>query len=167
MSFGKKTTVQDEWESVTQEPLNDRPSCLDNAVLCDFTRYRDPLLARRKILQVAEWSKPKEFTSITSKTYHQALLSAALVTGTEVTKTASVYCSQNDNLFPIVLKTGASVSVTPMLKDLIGPLRPCATAVRVVLVAVLSTVPYESLTPSTYMFSKEHILVLPVLHYTG
>jgi hypothetical protein len=35
--------------------------------------------------------------------------------------------------------------------------------VGVVLVAVLSTVPYESLTPSTYVFSKEHILVLPVL----
>jgi hypothetical protein len=35
--------------------------------------------------------------------------------------------------------------------------------VRVVLVAVLSTLPYESLTPLTYVFSKEHILVLPVL----
>jgi hypothetical protein len=35
--------------------------------------------------------------------------------------------------------------------------------VRVVLVAVLSTVPYESLTPSTYVFSKEHILVVTVL----
>jgi hypothetical protein len=38
-----------------------------------------------------------------------------------------------------------------------------APCVRVVLVAVLSTVPYESLTPLTYVFSKEHILVLPVL----
>jgi hypothetical protein len=37
------------------------------------------------------------------------------------------------------------------------------TYVRVVLVAVLSTVPYGSLTPSTNVFSKEHILVLPIL----
>jgi hypothetical protein len=37
------------------------------------------------------------------------------------------------------------------------------TIVRVLLVAVLSTVPYESLTPLTYVFSKEHILVLTVL----
>jgi hypothetical protein len=35
--------------------------------------------------------------------------------------------------------------------------------VRVVMVAVLSTVQYGSLAPSTYVFSKEHILVLPVL----
>jgi non-ribosomal peptide synthetase-like protein len=35
--------------------------------------------------------------------------------------------------------------------------------VRVVLVVVLSTVLYESLTPLTYVFSEEHILVLPVL----
>jgi hypothetical protein len=40
---------------------------------------------------------------------------------------------------------------------------PVATHVRVVLVAVLSTVPYGSLTPSTNVFSKEHILILPVL----
>jgi hypothetical protein len=33
----------------------------------------------------------------------------------------------------------------------------------VVLVAALSTVLYRSLTPSTYVFSKEHILVLSVL----
>jgi hypothetical protein len=38
-----------------------------------------------------------------------------------------------------------------------------ASHVRVVLVVVLSTVPYESLTPLTYVFSEEHILVLPVL----
>jgi hypothetical protein len=84
-------------------------------------------LARRKILQVAEWAMPKGLTSILSKTYRQALLSAALMTGTEVSATASVYCSQNDNCYPIVIDTVASVSVTSIPKDFISPLRPCAT----------------------------------------
>jgi hypothetical protein len=38
-----------------------------------------------------------------------------------------------------------------------------ASFVRVVLVAVLCTVPYGSLAPLNYVFSKEHILLLPVL----
>jgi hypothetical protein len=37
-----------------------------------------------------------------------------------------VYCSYKDNYVPIVIGTGASVSVTPVLTDFLGPLRPCA-----------------------------------------
>jgi hypothetical protein len=44
-----------------------------------------------------------------------------------------------------------------------GATLPIWERVRVVLVSVLSTVPYGSLAPSTYVLSKEHILVLPVL----
>jgi hypothetical protein len=48
------------------------------------------------------------------------MLSAALITGTSVSYTpASVYCSQHDNYYPIVIDTGASVSATPILKDFV------------------------------------------------
>jgi hypothetical protein len=40
----------------------------------------------------------------------------------------SVYCSHKEGYVPIVIDTGASVSVAPVLTDFIGPLRPCATA---------------------------------------
>jgi hypothetical protein len=63
-----------------------------------------------------------------NRTYRQALMLAALITGKTLSATASVYCSQNENCYPILIDTDASVSVTPILTDLNGPLRPCATA---------------------------------------
>jgi hypothetical protein len=71
---GRKTSNQDEWESILQEPLNNRQLCLKQTVLCDFTRYCNPILAWRKILQVVEWVKPKGLKSIPSMTDRQALL---------------------------------------------------------------------------------------------
>jgi hypothetical protein len=50
------------------------------------------------------------------------------MTGKEVAATASVHCSQKENCYPIVIDTGALVSVTPILKDFIGPFHPCANA---------------------------------------
>jgi hypothetical protein len=63
-----------------------------------------------------------------SNTYRQDLLSAALITGYAVSATASVYSSHKNDCAPIVHDTGASVSVTPVLTDFLGTLRPCATA---------------------------------------
>jgi hypothetical protein len=62
------------------------------------------------------------------KAYLQALLSEALITGNSVTETVSVYCSHQDDCIPVIIDTGASVSVIPVLTDFIRPLRPCATA---------------------------------------
>jgi hypothetical protein len=39
-----------------------------------------------------------------------------------------VYSAHKDDCVPIVINTGASVSVTPVLTDFLGHLRPCATA---------------------------------------
>jgi hypothetical protein len=62
------------------------------------------------------------------KTYRQALLSAALITGNAVSDILSVYFSHQYDCIPIVNDIGASVSVTPVFTDFIGPLRPYATA---------------------------------------
>jgi hypothetical protein len=51
-----------------------------------------------------------------------------MITGDTVSATASVYSSHKDDCVPIVIDTGASVSVTPVLTDFLGPLHPCATA---------------------------------------
>jgi hypothetical protein len=51
-----------------------------------------------------------------------------MLTGDAVSNTASVYSAHKDDCVPIVIDTGASVSVTPVLTDFLGPLRPCATA---------------------------------------
>jgi hypothetical protein len=51
-----------------------------------------------------------------------------MLTGDAVSTTASVYSVQTDDYVPIVIDTGASVSVTPVLTDFLGPLCPCATA---------------------------------------
>jgi hypothetical protein len=41
--------------------------------------------------------------------------------------TFSVYCSHQDACIPIVIDTGVSVSVTPVIADFVGPLWPCTT----------------------------------------
>jgi hypothetical protein len=51
-----------------------------------------------------------------------------MLTGDAVSNTASVYSAHKDDCVPIVIDTGASVSVTPVLIDFLGPLRPCATS---------------------------------------
>jgi hypothetical protein len=51
-----------------------------------------------------------------------------MITGDAVSATASVYSSHKDDCVPIVIDTGASVSVTLVLTDFLGPLCPCATA---------------------------------------
>jgi hypothetical protein len=80
-------------------------------------------------MQVAELAIPK--TPIKTKRnqiYCKALLSAALITGKALSVTVSLYCSQHDNCYPIVIGTDALVSVTPILMDSIDTLRLCATA---------------------------------------
>jgi hypothetical protein len=62
------------------------------------------------------------------RTYRQALLSAAMLTGDAVSTTASVYSAHIYDSVPIVIDTGASVSATPVLTDFLGPLCSCATA---------------------------------------
>jgi hypothetical protein len=118
-----------EWASTSDEPQNDGPRSLDNACIHAFTNSIDPLKALRKIKQVAVLATPVIRKKKSRRnTYRQALLSAALITGNAVSATASVYCSHKEDCIPIVIDTGASVSVTPVLTDFIGPLRPCATA---------------------------------------
>jgi hypothetical protein len=124
-----KFIADTDWESTSDEPQNDGPRSLDNACIHAFTKSIDPLKALRKIKQVAVLATPViRKKQSRRKTYHQALLSAAFITGNAVSATTSVYCSHKEDCIPIVIDTGASVSVTPVLTDFIGPLRPCATA---------------------------------------
>jgi hypothetical protein len=120
----------DGWESELEDMLNDGPHSLDQALLHALTASINPLAAFKKIKQVALLATPVRSTKKVkqSKTYHQALLFAALITGDTVSATESVYCSHKDDCVPIVIDTGASISVTPVITDLLGPLRPCATA---------------------------------------
>jgi hypothetical protein len=119
----------DEWESESDEKLNDVPQSLDKAFLHAFTKSLDPLVAYNKIKRVALLATPVRSTKKAKrdKTYRRALLSAAMLTGDAVSKTASVYSAHKDDCVPIVSYTGGSVSVTPVLTDFLGPLRPCAT----------------------------------------
>jgi hypothetical protein len=120
----------DWWESESEETSNDGPQSLDKALLHAFTKPLDPLAAYNKIKQVVLLATAVRSTKKAkrSKTYHQALLYAVMITGDAVSATASVYSSRKDDCVPIVIDTGASVSVTPVLTDFLGHLRPCATA---------------------------------------
>jgi hypothetical protein len=119
----------DQWESESSEQMNDRHSRLDEAVLNAFTPSIDPISAIHEIMQVIELARPMmRLNKKRKRTYRQALLSATLITGTSISATVLVYCSKKDNCYQIVIETETSVSVTPILKDVVGPLRPCATA---------------------------------------
>jgi hypothetical protein len=113
-----------------EETLNDGPQSLDQALLHAFTTSIDPLAALNKIKKVSLLATPARSMKKAkrSKTYRQTLLSAALITGDAVSDTASVYSSHKDDCVPIMIDTGASVSLTPVLTDFLGPLCPCATA---------------------------------------
>jgi hypothetical protein len=57
----------------------------------------------------------------------RALIAADHLTGQDVSSSASVYQARNNPEFPIVLNSGASVSVTPHIRDFRGPLQKCPT----------------------------------------
>jgi hypothetical protein len=125
----KITNGNTDWADTSDEPLNDRPQSLDNACIHAFAKSIYPLQALQKIQQVAALATPViRQRKSQHHLYGQAFLSAALLTGNTVSATASVYCSHKEDCVPIVIDTGASVSVTPVITDFIGPLRPCATA---------------------------------------
>jgi hypothetical protein len=118
-----------DWASTSDKPQNDGPQSLDNACIHAFAKSIDPLKALWKIKQVAVLATPVVRQRKSQRhTYSQALLSAALLTVNTVLATASVHCSHKEDCVPIVIDTGASVSVTPVITDFIGPLRPCDTA---------------------------------------
>jgi hypothetical protein len=127
---GNDTKKKDsaDWEGQSNELLNDGPQSLDNACIHAFTKSIDPLKALQNIQQVAALATPVIRQRKSQHLCSQAFLSAALLTGNTVSATASVYCSHKEDCFPIVIDIGASVSVTAVLTDFIGPLRPCATA---------------------------------------
>jgi hypothetical protein len=125
----RMTKGSTDWASTSDEPQNDGPQSLDNACIHAFAKSIDPLKALRKIKQVAVLAMPVIRQRKPQRhTYRQAFLSEDVLTGNAVSTTASVYCSHKEDRVPIVIDTGASVSVTPVLTDSIGPLRPCATA---------------------------------------
>jgi hypothetical protein len=117
------------WKRESNETLNDGPKSLDNAFLHAFTKTLDPLATYNKIKRVALLATPVRRTKKEKqdKTYRQALLSTAMLTGDAVSTTASVYSAHKDDCVPIVIDTGSSVSVTPVLTDFLGHLRTCAT----------------------------------------
>jgi hypothetical protein len=57
----------------------------------------------------------------------RALIAAAHLTGKYVSSTSSVYQARNHHALPIVIDSGASVSVTPHIGDFHGPLQKCPT----------------------------------------
>jgi hypothetical protein len=114
----------DEWQIKSEEMLNDGPQSLDQALLHAFTASIDPLVAFNKIKKVALLSTTVRRTKRAkrSKTYRQALLSAAWITGDAVSAS-----SHKDECVPIVIESGDSVSVNPVRTAFLGPIRPCAT----------------------------------------
>jgi hypothetical protein len=125
---GNDTNDSADWESQSRDPLNDGHQSLDNAFIHAFAKSIDPLKELQKIQQVAVLATPVTRKWNAQHLCSQAFLSAALLTGNTVSATASVYCSHKEDCVPIVINTGASISMTPFLTDFIGPLRPCATA---------------------------------------
>jgi hypothetical protein len=129
VSLEFKSYEEVEWESELFEPQNDRTQSLDSACLNDFTRSINPLKALKKIKQVDLLAAPiRQNKQSQGKTYHQDFMYAALTTGNSISATVSIYCSHSNYCIPILIDTGASVSVTSVLTDFIRPLRPCATA---------------------------------------
>jgi hypothetical protein len=57
----------------------------------------------------------------------RALIAASHLTGQDVSSTASVYQARNNPELPIAIDSGASVSVTPHIRDFHGPLQKCPT----------------------------------------
>jgi hypothetical protein len=118
------------WKSESNATLNDGPKILDKAFLHAFAKTLDHLATYTKIKRVALLATPVRRTKKAKrdKTYRQALLSAAMLTGDAVSTTVSVYNAHKDDCVLIVIDTGASLSVPPVLTDFLGPLHPCATA---------------------------------------
>jgi hypothetical protein len=88
----------DGWEIESDETLNDGPKSLDKALLHTFTKSLNPLAAYNKIKPVALLAATFRSTKKAKrdKTYCQALLSAAMLTGDAVSTTASVYIAHKD-----------------------------------------------------------------------
>jgi hypothetical protein len=74
--------------------------------------------------------KKKRFQNDTNtgkNSRQRALIAAAHLTGQYVSSTASVYQARNNPEFTIMIDSGASVSVTPHIRDFRGPLQKCPT----------------------------------------
>jgi hypothetical protein len=116
---------------------------IDRAVLTELVRRADPI---KQFVMLRLASNPANFTTKHEKkkmmSIRRALIAAVNLTGEccprnddncvccqdnkGFTKTRTVYHSQNQHELPIVIDTGASVSVTPIVADFVGPIRPYA-----------------------------------------
>jgi hypothetical protein len=89
--------------------------------LCIVNKLAFPSRKRKKKRRFQIGTKAGE------NTRQGALIAAAHLTGQDVSFTASVYQARNNPEFPIVIDSGASVSVTPHIRDFRGPLQKCPT----------------------------------------
>jgi hypothetical protein len=95
--------------------------------LCAFNKLSFPSRKRKKKKQFQFNCDTHSRKSKPPSSIQRALIVAAQLTGKDVSSTASVYQARNHPEFPIVIDSGASVSVTPHIRDFRGPLQKCPT----------------------------------------
>jgi hypothetical protein len=95
--------------------------------LCAVNRLVFPSRKRRKKKQFQFNSDTHTGNSKPPSSRQRALITAAHLTGQDVSSTASVDQARNNPELPIVIDSGASVSVTPHIRDFRGQLQKCPT----------------------------------------
>jgi hypothetical protein len=89
--------------------------------LCTVNKLAFPSRKRKKK------NKSQIGTNVEKDSRKMALIAAANLTGQDVSSKAPVYQARNNPELPIVIDSGASVSVAPRICDFRGPLQKCPT----------------------------------------
>jgi hypothetical protein len=95
--------------------------------LCAFNKLSFPSRKRKKKKQFQFNCDTHNSKSKPPGSRQRALIAAARITVQYVSSTVSVYAARNHPEFPIVIDSGASVSVTPHIRDFRGLLQKCPT----------------------------------------
>jgi hypothetical protein len=73
------------------------------------------------LIAAANFTQSKDFTALTTSSPSPSPPSNFA----ELSQQMSVYLSSNgDDILPIVIDTGATISLTPNINDFLGPIRP-------------------------------------------
>jgi hypothetical protein len=122
----------------TRDLLRDKLKPPDRIQLNAFLQRVNPI---RKFRNIKELWDPGLFKSKRTRRERKKTCKSVLVSAQKLRSSTSsyenatkitgpqqtIYFSRKDNELPIVIDTGASVSVTPSLDDFLGPIWPCTT----------------------------------------
>jgi hypothetical protein len=116
-------------QPITFEPFSDEFLTFDPRKvyqqLCTVNKLAFPSRKRKEKKHLQTGTNTGEYKPPSSR--QRALIAAAHLTGQDVSSTSSVYKARNNPELPIVIDSGASVSVTPHIRDYRGPLQKCPT----------------------------------------